>query len=69
MDGLKRQKFKAFLLNFIAIFLVYNALLQNHFSPDTFSEYVKEGTQYLWHISNGRFVYALFHRLFYSLGL
>ena len=68
-DGLKRHKLQAFVLNFVAIFLVYNALLQSHFSPDTFAEYVSEGTQYLWHISNGRIVYALFHRIFYLLGL
>ena len=69
MDGLKRQKYQAFLLNFIAIFLVYGALLQSHFSPDTFLEYVNEESRYLWHISNGRLVYALLHRLLYVLGL
>ncbi len=69
MDCLKSRKFKAFFLNFAAIFLVYSALLQSHFSPDTFLEYAGEESRYLWHISNGRFVYALFHRLLYVLGL
>lgn len=69
MDGLKRQKYQAFLLNFIAIFLVYGALLQSHFSPDTFLEYANEASRYLWHISNGRLIYALLHRLVYILGL
>jgi len=68
-DELKLRKFKAFVLNFIAIYLVYNALLQSHFSPDTFLEYVNESSRYLWHISNGRFVYALFHKLLYAAGL
>ena len=68
-DGLNQRKIRAFVLNFIAIFLVYNALLQSHFSPDTFLEYVNEASRYLWHISNGRFVYALFHRILYLLGL
>lgn len=68
-DGLNQRKIRAFVLNFIAIFLVYNALLQSHFSPDTFAEYVKEGTQYLWHISNARIVYALFHKFLYTIGL
>ena len=68
-DGLNRKKLQAFVLDFIAIFLVYNALLQSHFSPDTFAEYVKEGTQYLWHISNARIVYALFHKFLYTIGL
>ncbi len=58
-----------FLINFIVIYFVYNALLQNHFSPDVFAAYAGQYEQVYWQISLGRFVHGLVYHALLHIGL
>lgn len=69
MDDLKHQRLKAFILNFIVVFLVYNALLQNHFSPDVFAAYTEQYEQIYWQISLGRFIHGLVYHALLNIGM
>ena len=68
-DRLTQRQFVAFILNFLAVFFVYNAMLLPHFSPDTFAAYKEQPVQVFIQISSGRIVHGLLFHLLYLCGL